>query len=178
MGPLQNFKPFLRLSCCCLSLGLLIVMAGCGGTPRSVQTADVSGKVTFQGKALPGGRLAFVAVKGGFPSSAIISEDGTYQIKAPIGDVKIGVENGMLKPQGGGGKMGKGSRGGGPPKGGSHPKQPGAEPKEEPVKGKYVAIPLIYADPATSGLTYTVKSGSQTHDIELSTSTPSGAPGQ
>ena len=176
MGLLRIFKPALRLSCCCLSLGLLTLTAGCGRNPRSVEHADVSGKVSFQGKPLPGGRIAFVTVKGGFPSSATINEDGTYKISAPIGDVQIGVDNGMLRPMGGGKGPGKG---GGPPKGMSHPKPPGAnEAKEEPVKGRFVNIPSEYADPGRSGLTFTVKPGSQTHDIELSASPPSGAPGQ
>ena len=33
--------------------------------------------------------------------------------------------------------------------------------------GKYVPIPPRYRDPEKSGLTYTVRAGSQTHDIEL-----------
>jgi hypothetical protein len=186
MSPLRNFKPALRLGCGSLSLGLLILTAGCGGNPHAVDTAEVSGKVLFQGKGVTGGRVSFVSVKGGFPSSAIINEDGTYQIKAPVGEVRIGVDNSMLKPQGvgGGGKgPGKGGgkgggQGGGPPKGIAHPKGPNApEAKEQPVtiKGKWVAIPSQYADPGTSGLTYTVKPGSQTHDIDLSATPPSGA---
>jgi len=162
------FKPALRLGCGGLSLGLLILIAGCGGNPHSVDYAEVSGKVLFQGKPLPGGRVSFVAVKGGFPASGIINEDGTYQIKAPIGEVQIGVDNSMLRPQSQG-KGGSGTR----PKEMSHPKAPDAtEGKGQPVKGTWVNIPLQYADPGTSGLTYTVKSGSQTHDIELSANPP------
>jgi len=89
------------------------------------------------------------------------------------------VDNRMLSRQGlgSGGKGGKGSVGG-PPQKMSHPRSPGAdEPKEQPIKGKYVPIPAQYADPGTSGLTFTVKSGSQTHDIELSASSPSVAAG-
>jgi len=114
---------------------------------------------------LPGGRVSFVTVKGGFPASGIINEDGTYQIKAPIGEVNIGVDNNMLRSP----SRGKGASSG-PPKGMSHPKPPGAatEAKEQPVKGTWMNIPSQYADPGASGLTYTVKAGSQTHDIELS----------
>jgi hypothetical protein len=38
---------------------------------------------------------------------------------------------------------------------------------EEPRDGKHVAIPPRYQDPEKSGLTYTVRAGPQTHDIDL-----------
>jgi hypothetical protein len=160
-------KPILRLACCGLSLGLLIVSAGCGEHARSVQHAEVSGRVLFQGKPLPGGVVNFVAVKGAFANTGFIDENGNYTIKPPVGEVMIGVDNRML----------------------AHGQQVGDRPKEEksirqkkvaeaeaqqatppkgPLKGRYVPIPESYTDPTTSKLTYTVKPGSQTHDIELS----------
>ncbi len=158
-------KPILRMACCGLSLGLLILSAGCSRLGRSVEHAEVSGRVLFQGKPLPGGVVNFVAVNGAFANRGFIDENGNYTIKAPEGEVRIGVDNHMLANQ--------------PP--------PRERPKEEktvrqkkvaevqqdlppqgPVKGYYVEIPRSYADPTTSGLTYTVKPGPQTHDIELS----------
>jgi hypothetical protein len=149
------FTPLLRWVCCCLSLGLLTVMAGCG-EPRSAEHADVSGKVLFQGKPLPGGEVSFVAVNGGFGSIGIIDENGNYQIKAPVGEVTIGVMNRMLASRGA-----KASRL-------LQKTQEGGAKQRQRLKGQYVKIPSQYEDPATSGLKYTVKRGPQTHDIELS----------
>ncbi|HEY7330363.1 MAG TPA: hypothetical protein VH592_22175 [Gemmataceae bacterium] len=158
MDPLCIFKPVLRVSGC-LSLVVVIVLTGCGKGARSIESAEVSGKVLFQGKPLPGGRITFASANTAFAASELIEENGTYTIKAPVGDVKISVDNSMLQQQGG--KMG-----GGKPK--SFPRPPGKEEETRPVKGKYVKIPSKFKDATTSGLTYTVKKGAQTHDIELS----------
>jgi hypothetical protein len=164
--------PFLRLACCGLSLGLLLVITGCKGRPHSVEHAEISGKVLFQGKPLPGGVVNFVAVNGGFANTGVIDENGNYQLKAPVGEVRIGVSNKML-------------RSGAPTKEGGQKKEPKTAREEKTadqkkgqrgVKGRYVDIPPSYTDPSTSGLTYTVKPGAQTHDIELSAN-PSAAPG-
>lgn len=145
---------FRRPACCCLSLGLLTLLAGCGRNPHSVEHTEVSGKVLFQGKPLLGGTVSFVAVNGGFPSTGIIDENGNYQIKAPVGDVEIGVTNRMLQPK-------RGSKG--------MPLLKKAEAKErQPLKGRWIKIPSRYEDPHTSGLKYKVTRGPQTHDIELS----------
>jgi hypothetical protein len=149
------FTPLLRWVCCCLALGLLSVMAGCG-KPRSAEHADVSGKVLFQGKPLPGGEVSFVAVNGGFASTGTIDENGNYQIKAPVGEVTIGVMNRMLASRGV--KASRLLR---------KTQEEGAKQRQA-LKGQYVKIPSQYEDPATSGLKYTVKRGPQTHDIELS----------
>jgi hypothetical protein len=140
---------------CGLSLSWLALLAGCGHNSRSVEHADVSGQVLFQGKPLPGGKVTFVAVNGGFASSGTIDDNGHYQIRAPVGKVQIGVTNRMLQANRG------------PIKG--PPLLAKTEAKErQPLKGRYVQIPSQYEDPSTSGLTYTVKPGPQTHDIELS----------
>jgi prepilin-type N-terminal cleavage/methylation domain-containing protein len=140
-------------------------LAGCGHqNPRSAEHAEVSGTVLFQGKPLPGGKITFVAVDGGFPSVGTIDENGHYQIKAPIGAVEIGVTNQVLKKSG----AAKGL-----------PRLAQAESAEnQPLKGRYVKIPSQYEDPHTSGLKYTVKRGQQTHNIELSANPlpPPGAP--
>jgi hypothetical protein len=139
-----------------LSLGLLTLLAGCDKQPLSVEHTEVSGKVLFQGKPLPGGIVSFVAVKGGFVSSGPIDENGNYQLNAPVGDVEISVMNRMLQPS-------RGSKGLRPAR------LKKAEAKEnQPLKGRWVKIPSHFEDPHTSGLKYTVKQGPQTHDIELS----------
>jgi len=156
-------KRVVRLAGCCGMLGLLTLMGGCGKNPHSAEHVEVSGRVLFQGKPLPGGQVNFVAVNGGFASSGIIDENGNYQVKAPVGDVEIGVNNAMLKSQGRG------------PTQIPHAKKAGA-PEKQPLKGRWVNIPSSYADPHASGLKYTVKPGSQSHDIELSAN-PTPAPG-
>ncbi len=159
-------KAIVRLTCGCLFLGLLFLTAGCGKkTPHSTEHVKVSGKVLFKDKPLPGGRVTFVAVNGGFSASGPIDEKGHYEIQAPVGEVVIGVDNKMLAP-----KRGK-------PKEIAHPKRPDAG-EEKPITGKYVIIPPKYSDPQTSGLTYTVTAGAQNHDITLAdvAAEPPGAP--
>jgi hypothetical protein len=148
----------LRPTCwCCLVIALLVLTAGCKGN-RSVEHADVTGKVLFRGKPLPGGRLTFVTVQGAFAITGTIDETGNYSIKAPVGEVQISVDNRMLQSK-------VTTR---------HLKRPGAE--ETPIKGTFVRIPTRYAAPDSSGLNYTVKPGPQTHDIELNND-PDPVPG-
>jgi hypothetical protein len=141
----------------CFPLGFLVlavVAAGCGGQRASYQTAEVSGKVMYKGKALPGGMVNFVADKGGVASNAIIDENGNYKISAPIGDVHISVDNRMLEKKGSGGPV---------------LRRPDSEGGVAPTvpKGTYVPIPEKYTATDFSGLTYKVVSGTQTHDITL-----------
>jgi hypothetical protein len=138
---------------------LLVLATGCS-RPTSVEHVEVTGKVLYKNKPVTGGRVSFVTVKGAFNSTGTIDEKGNYTIKAPVGDVQISVDNSMLLPRRGG-------------KDKTHilPK-PGSESEKHPVKGVYVNLPPKYRTPDTSGLTYTVKSGPQTHDIILPEVTP------
>jgi hypothetical protein len=149
--------------------GLVLVLAlavGCGG-----QTARVSGQVLYKNKPVTGGLLTFTptdTAKRSVP--APIDANGRYEVTLPIGEVKIAVDNRELEPapQNSGGlgvplppgvKL--------PPvekKGGAAVENPAAA-KRPP--GTYVAIPPDYYDVQTSKLTYTVRPGSQTHDIDL-----------
>jgi hypothetical protein len=133
-----------------------VLAVGCAR--RSVEHIEVSGRVLYQGKPLPGGKVNFVSVEGEqtFASSGVIDEKGNYTIKAPVGPVLIGVDNRMLKPQ-------RGAPAGFVKKGAGRPDA--GDPT--PVKGAYKAIPPKFWTPDTSGLTYTVTKGEQTHDIEL-----------
>jgi hypothetical protein len=161
------FTPILRLACCGLSLGLFILIAGCGGgRARSVEHADVTGKVLFQGKPLPGGTVSFVAVNGGFANTVPIEESGNYKVSSPVGEVRIGVDNRMLRTKGEAPKESKTLREK------MEPEAQKDQPSKGPLKGRYVRIPTSYAEPSTSGLKYTVKPGAQTHDIELSADAP------
>jgi len=157
-----NAKPILRLACGGLLLGLLILSVGCGGRERSVEHAEVTGRVLYDGKPLPGGLVNFVTVKGAFANSGVIDENGNYSIKSPVGEVEIGVSNKMLEHGGDAVKNKeeavKSAR----------KEKGGAGGRGPLVKGRFVNIPEKYYDPTTSGLKYTVKPGAQTHDIELS----------
>jgi hypothetical protein len=155
--------------------GLLCLAVGCGGGPG---TAHVSGKVLLQGgQPLPGGTITFFPVEGGkdrLPVTATIKPDGTYDASAvPVGKVKISISNAALDPRAGTPAFMQ--QGGflpgmpspdkiGPPKGalkGSEPFLKSAKPE-----GKYVPIDPKYADAEKSGLTYEVRPGDQTHNIE------------
>src|SRR5207245_1678259 len=92
--------PVTRPACWrCLPLGLLLLAAVGGGCkPPAVETAAVSGTVKFKGKPLPGGRVTFVADKGGTSASAVIEENGSYKVAGvPVGTVHITVDNRMLE---------------------------------------------------------------------------------
>jgi hypothetical protein len=144
-----------RLACWpCLPFGLLVLAVGCARQPHSVEHVEVSGKVLFQDKPLPGGRVTFVATNGGFASTGKIDENGNYRLNAPVGPVQISVDNRILQPEAQ--KQAK--------RLGKSKSKTGAK---DPVKGVFVPIPPKYYDPGTSQLTYEVKPGPQTHDIVL-----------
>jgi hypothetical protein len=134
---------------------LLVLLAGCTrNSPYS--PVEVSGKVLYKGKPVPGGTVKFVTSSGGYAAFATIDEDGSYRIKSSIGEVKIGIDNRLLRPS----PKPRGSIGG-------H-KIPEAEaPKVDSQKGHYVPLPTKYYSPDTSGLTYTVENKPQTHYIVL-----------
>lgn len=137
------------------SLGLLALvfflpgLVGCGGKKNGI----VLGKVTYKGQPLGNGTVVFIGAdnQGG---SSPIAPDGTYKVvNAPSGSVTITVESNPPPPRANTVNMPK------------MPEMPGM-PKQ-PEAGKYVRIPDKYRNPKQSGLTYTVQSGKQTHDIVL-----------
>jgi hypothetical protein len=145
----------LRYLCClCLSLSLLCLTVGCTKGKRSIDNYDVTGKVLYKGRGLPGGRVTFVSVNGGFTGSGTIAEDGTYKIKAPMGPVKISVDNRTLQSHQMVSRSGQ-------------QRPPGEQAEMQAMKGHYVSIPPKYYDPEASQLTYDVQAAEQTHDIEL-----------
>jgi hypothetical protein len=135
-----------------LLVGLLALAVGCKGPRTSIQHVPVSGDVTYKGKKVTGGRISFTT-KDGFGIQGNIDEQGHYSLNVPVGDVRITVDNSMLKTK----QVGPLRRGAG---------RPGEDP--DPIKGKYVPIPPKYKDLDGSTLTYTVtNTGAQEHNIEL-----------
>ena len=172
-----------RFSSWRLAFALLLVGAasllsiGC-----SRPVGSVTGKVTFQGKPLKGGNVAFVSSEGRQSFASGIKEDGTYEVpNIQGGSYKVTVETASLKPPATAAGTGMGGIGqkapvtkegtGAPPPG---QQLPDGYKASSPASGqaaanakKYVAIPDKYADADKSELTYTFNGGSDTFNIDL-----------
>jgi hypothetical protein len=138
-------------------------------------SGSVSGKVTYNGKALKGGNVTFVGGAGQPSGSASIKEDGTYFIpKLAAGPYKVVVETESLRPprairpkMGGGPPKGKG----GLPEGVEAPPGYSASSPADAVAAKnaklYTHIPEKYSAADTTDLSYEIKGGEQKYDIDL-----------
>ena len=124
---------------------LTLAAVGCGGR------GDVSGVVSYKGKPLVFGTVQFEASDGTL-KQANIETDGSYSIPGvPVGKAKVAVSSD--NPQGGN----------------FQPLQREGQPPPKPlpeVKG-WFPIPSGYQDLSKAKLTYTVKSGKNTYDIDL-----------
>jgi len=140
---------------------LLLVLAGCSSQ------GTITGKVTYQGKPLASGTVTFVPEQGGHAVSTDI-HNGEYKVlKIAPGPAKIAVSipsrpaevaSFIQKMQPPSPEMkGKKAPPTSPPAGG--PKSAKAPPA--------TPFPNKFTDPNTSGLTYTVRGGSQVFDIDL-----------
>jgi hypothetical protein len=148
-----------------LALAGALAVAGCGGS-----TGTVTGTVTYQSKPLKGGIVMFTPAGGGqSPVAFNINEDGTYTATGvPVGEATITVDTAYLKSQARG-EMGGNAPKYEPPQGAPEGGAPAYKPPSDAGANarKYVWIPTKYADPAQSGLKYTVTGGSQKKDIPL-----------
>lgn len=149
-------------------LALAVFSSGCGGPPAR---ATVKGRVTLGDKPLTVGNVIFSAKDGkdGMMGTATIDKDGNYVLHdAPVGDANISVMVPRLPP--GGLEMMRRMKNS-PGMKESESVDPNDSSKRISIMGNIpenlVPIPDKYGDPSTSGLTYTVKSGEQTHDIKL-----------
>jgi hypothetical protein len=149
----------LRAACLAPALLGLLLFAGCDGKGK------VSGKVTYKGQVLNGGNVRFMNdTHNSFTVS--IAEDGSYVLdKLPPGNYRIGVDNQLqMMPAFMAQKMmsQKGA------KKSAEAQQEIGEMKEKlGAKEGVIKLPLKAADPLKSGMTCTVKPGSQTFDIEV-----------
>jgi hypothetical protein len=137
--PMRPFRACLRLGVCLLAVSLLL---GCGSKGNE-KVGTVTGKVTVGGKS-PGGRELTVMFIGADnkPTYASITNTGTFAAAdVPVGTTKVTLTGKKAPPAGS--------------------LSPGASPVPEGPP-----IPAKYASPG-NGLTYTVKPGEQTFDIEL-----------
>jgi hypothetical protein len=153
-------------------VALVSALAGCGsGSVKGV----VTGRVLLDGKPLPGGTITFRPDNSKEPPAfAEFDSQGRFEVTVASGECKIMVDNRGLAPRAENSLKDKL-----PP--GFPPLPPEGQKNLEKLKkgggatgitpekrdGTYVEIPKKYYDIATSGLTYTVKPGSQEHDVEL-----------
>jgi hypothetical protein len=144
-----------------LGLALVPMFAGCGSK------GTVSGKVLYQGKPLPGGTVTFLQEQGAFHS--VIHEDGSYRVTGVspgLATITVSSPDPPI-PQPRTLSMEKMAEKATsrkieiPPEVAKHMGDP------EAGKRRYMAIPSKYKDEKKSGLSYTVKSGSQNYDIDL-----------
>lgn len=149
---------------------VLLLLSGCGSS-----SGTVSGKVTYKGNPVPGGRVVFYGPND-YIGASPIDADGSYIIaKVPAGQpMQITVDTSTAP---GAPSPGKGARSEGKAKQQSPtgqmkniPDLPEAA-KNNPIYGggsnRYVKIPDKYADKDKSGLSYTTTRGKQTKDIPL-----------
>ncbi len=169
-----------RVACFSAVLVLLGAASGCGGKGK------VSGAVTGpDGQPLPIGRITFTPASG--PGASAEIQDGKYTAEdVTPGDYKVFVETAYVEQ---GAKLAlKGVNLKGVPNaggtGGALPKDAPPEAvagmakinkaRDEGIKkarddlAKYRPIPEKFTDPKTSGLSLTVKSGSNTFPVDLS----------
>jgi hypothetical protein len=149
-----------------LFFGLQALLVGCG--PDYKARATVKGKVTFAGKNLTVGNVMFYG-NNNVTGSASIDKNGNYFMSdAPLGDVKITVS---VPPEPPGGwarfKMGPAFKDAKETKS----VDPEGSGRSISIVGEIpthvVPIPPKYANVETSGLTFRVERGEQTHDINL-----------
>jgi hypothetical protein len=138
---------------------LLLFALGCGPDNPNAP-ASLSGKVTYQNKAVTGGSVTIIPKEGGAMIRPIMP-DGTYNATdMALGEVTITVETESINPDR------KAPQYGGGRKDAVSPAPPGAG--SPTGSGTYVKIPDKYSKKETSGFTMTLKAGKNTMDLPLS----------
>jgi len=139
------------------------VLAGCGGPGKG----DVSGVVTIKGEPISVGRISFLSQVDKQEVFSAYLVRGKYTIKdCTAGPVTISVES-FEPPDPATLKGTKGKTTMRPKDNVKMERPPELEELASGPKLKFVPIPQKYSNPESSGLTYEVQTGPQTHDIVL-----------
>lgn len=137
--------------------------AGCFGKAEG-PTGTVTGKVTFEGKPVAEGRVAFVSAAG-HGASGSIEADGQFKLRRVEGDqILVGTYQAVVQPP--------------PTERAPQPDVPVdtgqkssrkimAGAPGDPVVKEYPDIPLRYRNPATSGWSFTVNEGENRFELEM-----------
>jgi len=139
------------------------VVAGCG---KGGKETTVSGKVSYKGAPVTGGKIGFTPTAGGVTVDGVIRPDGNYlATDVPPGDVKVTVNTDMVKAAGAAGPMGMDPKM--MAKHGVTP--PPVTPKTAEGGGMatvYVPIPPKYKNPQTTTITKTINKG-ENKDVNI-----------
>ena len=129
---------------------MLGCIAGCGST-----TGTVSGTVKYKGTPLATGRIVLQRIEGRSDVYEGPIKDGLYSIRGiPLGSVKVAIESFVPDPE----SLKNVPKGLGIPPGKS---------ADRVAPGKGITIPKHYADISRSGLEFSVTSGQQNKDFDL-----------
>ncbi|OWK35046.1 hypothetical protein [Fimbriiglobus ruber] len=132
------------------------LLIGCGGSDG---LAEVSGVVSLNGKSLSTGSVVFIGSDKVAPVVVPIEADGHYSArKVPSGTVTVTVHSPNPKDEADSVRAKNADRAGVT---GKAPPPPGPDPK------LWFPIPTKYNDPSKSGLSYPIKPGSNSLNIEL-----------
>lgn len=146
-----------------------VLLSGC-----SRPTGSITGTVSHNGKALKGGSVTFISTEGLVSDSGAIGDDGRYSVpQITSGKFKVCVDTSFLAPPTTGGPRGASGpiTGAAPPPGalipeGYKPSNPADAAIASNAK-KFVKIPTKYKFEDQTDLSYEVKAGPQTYDIDL-----------
>ena len=141
------------------ALAATVSATGCNFGPTM---APVTGKVTYQGKAVAEGTVTFYPVAGGRPSTGKIQSDGTYELSssepgdgAVVGEYKVAIEARRVSNA--------------PPAPKTFQEELAMEHKPQPQGNTRVEwlVPEEFSSAETSGLTATVEDKSNVINFDL-----------
>jgi hypothetical protein len=171
-----SWQAIRRTACFAALLVFLGGVTGCGG--KGTVTGTVTGP---DGQPLPVGRITFLPT-GGQPGASGEIQDGKYKVEnVPTGENKVGVDTEYIQVEFGAtvknaarGKPQTGTGASGPPPKDAPPaflemqkKQAEGLNKAKEMMAKYRQLPVKFADPNTSGLSLTVKTGTNDFPVDL-----------